>query len=102
MNDQPIYTADEFERESRHIDTLVWEATMVESGTRVLFCGYGPEGSWVKRALDAGADVTVIEHRDAAIRVFSGLNAKLLRGSTSVIPAKDNAYDLAVSYHYLH
>ena len=102
MNDQPVYTTDEFQRESQHLDTLVWEATIVEPGTRVLFCGYGPDGAWVKRALVAGAHVTVIEHRDSVIREFAHLNAKLLRGSTSVIPAKENAFDLAISYHYLH
>jgi hypothetical protein len=102
MNDQPVYTADEFERESHHIDTLVWEATMVERGSKVLFCGYGPDGAWVRRALEAGADVTVIEHRNEAINKFATLPAKLLRGSTSVIPAKENAFDLAISYHYLH
>lgn len=102
MSEHLVYTADEFERESQHLDLLVWEATIVERGSRVLFCGYGPDGAWVQRALDAGARVTVIEHRDAVIRTFAHLDAKLLRGSTSVIPAKDNAFDLAVSYHYLH
>lgn len=102
MNDQPVYSVDEFERESQHLDLLIWEATIVERDSRVLFCGYGPDGTWVKRALDAGARVTVIEHRDSIIRKFAHLDAKLLRGSTSVIPAKENAFDLAVSYHYLH
>ncbi len=102
MNVQPVYTAAEFEAESRHLETLVWEAIVVEPSTKILFCGYGPEGSYVKRALDAGANVTVIEHRNEEINRFSDLKAKLLRGSTSVIPAKDNSYDLAISIHYLH
>ena len=102
MNQQPVYTADEFEAESRHLDTLVWEAIVVEPDAKVLFCGYGPEGTYVKRAVEAGAGVTVIEHRDEIIRKFSGIGAKLLRGSTSVIPSKDNAFDLAISHHYLH
>ena len=102
MNEQPIYTVDEFEQEARYIDTLVWEALAVEPGSSVLLCGYGPEGAYAKRALEMKADITVIEHRQSVINEFTKLGAKLLRGSTSVIPAKDNTYDLAISFHYLH
>ena len=102
MNAQPVYTADEFARESQRIDTLVWEALCVDSATRVLFCGYGSDATWVRRAIHAGATVTVIEHRDEVIRAFADLPATLLRGSTSVIPARENAFDLAIAFHYLH
>ena len=97
-----VYTADEFASEARYLDALIWEAMVVIPNAKVLFCGYGPDGEYVKRALDSGANVTVIEHRDAPIRRFANLGAKLLRGSTSVIPAKDNSFDLAVAHHYLH
>jgi hypothetical protein len=98
----PNYTVDEFERESRHIETMIGEAMALGSGERVLFCGYGPDGWQVRRAIDSGAIVTVIEHRDDQITRFANLGAKLLRGSTSVIPARDNTYDAAISFHYLH
>ena len=52
--------------------------------------------------MDAGANVTVIEHREEPIRQFAHLGATLLRGSTSVIPAKTDEFDLAISFHYLH
>jgi hypothetical protein len=68
----------------------------------VLFCGYAEDAKWVKRALDAGADVSVIEHREEVLRRYAGLGAKQLRGSTSVIPAKPDSFDVAVSFHYLH
>jgi ubiquinone/menaquinone biosynthesis C-methylase UbiE len=98
-----VYTADEFERESRYLETIVWEAMGIEPGMKVLFCGYGEEaGSEIARAMDSGAEVTVIEHRDTAIHRYAKLGAKLLRGSTSVIPAKENAFDLAIAFHYLH
>lgn len=100
--DAPVYTIDEFEQESKFIDKLIWEAIVIEKGSKVLVCGYGPDGAYVQRAIDAGADVTVIEHRAEAINRFRKLDSKLLRGSTSVIPAKDNSFDLAISYHYLH
>jgi len=96
------YTADEFGRESQYIETLIWESLCIERDQRVLFCGYGPDAEWVRRAIRAGATVHVIEHRDASIRRFGTLDATLVRGSTSVIPAKENAYDVAVSFHYLH
>ena len=102
MNEEPVYTPDEFEAESRFIDKLIWEAIVIEPGSKVLMCGYAPDGAYVQRAIDAGGDVTVIEHRESEIRRFSKLDAKLLRGSTSVIGAKDNSFDLAISYHYLH
>ena len=102
MNQQPVYTVAEFEAESRYLETLVWEAIAIEPRTKVLFCGYGTDGGYVERAINAGANVTVIEHRNEAINRFAHLKANLLRGSTSVIPAKDNSFDLAVSLHYLH
>ncbi len=102
MNEQPVYTADEFAAEARYLDTLIWEAMVVLPKAKVLVCGYGPDGSYVQHAIDSGADVTVIEHRQEPINQFKNLDAKLLRGSTSVIPAKDNTFDLAISYHYLH
>lgn len=102
MNEQPVYTADEFGAEARYIDTLIWEAIAIEKGAKLLLCGYGPEGAYAKRAISTGAIVTVIEHRDPEINRHRKLDAKLLRGSTSVIPAKDNSFDLAVAFHYLH
>jgi Methyltransferase domain len=102
VNEHPVYTADEFAAESRYIDVLIWEAMVVLPNAKVLVCGYGPDGSYVQHAIDSGANVTVIEHRQEPINRFKKLDAKLLRGSTSVIPAKDNSFDLAISYHYLH
>jgi hypothetical protein len=100
--DQSVYTADEFERESRYLEKTVWEALVIEPDTDVLFCGFGPDGEHVARAIATGARVTVIEHRVAAIARFSHLGARVLRGSTSVIPATEDIFDLAVAFHYLH
>lgn len=102
MNREPRYTAGEFERESRYIDNLVWDAVVIESGARVLFCGYGLNAKWIARAIEAGSEVSVIEHRDEIIRKFENSGARLVRGSTSVIPAKAESFDLAIAYHYLH
>ena len=102
MNEQPVYTADEFATEAHYLDTLVWEAIVLLPKAKVLMCGYGPDGTYVQHAIDGGANVTVIEHRQEPINQFNKLDAKLLRGSTSVIPAKDNSFDLAIAYHYLH
>ena len=48
--DQPIYTIEEFERESRYIEAIVWDAMVIEPGMSVLFCGFDPDGSQVARA----------------------------------------------------
>jgi ubiquinone/menaquinone biosynthesis C-methylase UbiE len=97
-----VYTRDEFASEARYLDALIWEALVVVPGAKVLVCGYGPDGAIVKRAIESRANVSVIEHRDEPINRFANLGARLLRGSTSVIPAKDNSFDLAIAYHYLH
>lgn len=102
MNESPRYSADEFARESRYIENLIWDALVIEPGQRALFCGYGEDAKWVKRAIEAGAAVSVIEHREDVLRRFAGLDAKQVRGSTSVIPAKADSFDIAVSFHYLH
>jgi hypothetical protein len=99
---EPTYTVEEFRNEARYIDRLVWEAIGIERGSSVLLCGYGPDGSAVRRAIEANGAVTVIEHRNEAINRFSKLDAKLLRGSTSVIPARERSFDLAIAFHYLH
>lgn len=102
MNEGPRYSADEFARESRYIENLIWDALVIEPAQRVLFCGYAEDAKWVKRAIEARADVTVIEHREEVLRHYASLEAKQLRGSTSVIPAKPDSFDVAVSFHYLH
>jgi Methyltransferase domain len=102
VNQQLVYTADEFGSEARYIDTLIWEALAIEPESKVLLCGYGPDGSYARRVIDTGAHITVIEHRIETINSYAKLDAKLLRGSTSVIPAKDNSFDLAIAFHYLH
>ncbi|MFN2450288.1 MAG: class I SAM-dependent methyltransferase, partial [Candidatus Baltobacteraceae bacterium] len=102
MNAEPRYSADEFEREARYIDNLIWDALVIERGTRVLFCGYGDDARWIKRAIDAGAAVSVIDHDQERLHKFEHLNAVALRGSTSVIPAKNGSFDLAIAFHYLH
>lgn len=102
MSQEARYSAGEFERESRYIDNLIWDALVVDPGMRVLFCGYGEDAKWVRRALESRADVTVIEHRDEVIRKFEPLGVKLLRGSTSVIPAKADSFELGIAFHYMH
>lgn len=102
MNQEPRYSVGEFERESRYIENLIWDALVIEEGQRVLFCGYPRDKRWIERAIEAGARVTVIEHREQIIRKFADAGAALLRGSTSVIPAKADSFDLAISFHYLH
>jgi hypothetical protein len=102
VNEQPVYSPDEFAAEARYLETLIWESIVIVPNAKVLVCGYGPDGAYVQHAIDGGANVTVIEHRQEPINRFNKLDAKLLRGSTSVIPAKDSSFDLAIAYHYLH
>ena len=40
----------EFLRESRRIDQLIWDAMALIAGERVLFCGSSNDGAWLRRA----------------------------------------------------
>jgi ubiquinone/menaquinone biosynthesis C-methylase UbiE len=92
----------EFQRESRRIDQLIWDAMSLVRGERVLFCGFANDGLWVKRAAEIGVDVSVIESDEAKLAELQGLGIATLRGSTTLIPARDNSFDAIVAFHYLH
>ena len=94
--------AREFQRESRRIDQLIWDAMSLVSGERVLFCGFANDGEWVKRAAAIGVDVSVIESETAKLAELEALGVPTLRGSTTLIPARDNSFDAIVAFHYLH
>ena len=94
--------AQEFLRESRRIDQLIWDAMSLVRGERVLFCGFANDGLWVKRAQQIGVDVNVIESDEAKLAELQSLGIPTLRGSTTLIPARDNSFDAIVAFHYLH
>src|SRR5579875_408138 len=94
------YSAEEFEREARRIESLVWGATGISEGESVLLCGMPTDEAIPRRISELGAKLTVIESRDEAIRRADAAGVTVIRGSTSVIPARDQAFTLA--FHYLH
>jgi SAM-dependent methyltransferase len=94
--------AAEFLRESRRIDQLIWDAMSLVRGERVLFCGFANDGLWVKRAIEIGVDISVIESDTAKLAELEALGIPTLRGSTTLIPARDNSFDAIVAFHYLH
>jgi hypothetical protein len=96
------YSPEEFEREARRIDALTFETLALSAGESVVFCGYTGGGDYIRRAKALGCKVAVIEAREAIIRENAGLNVRTIRGSTSVIPARDLAFDVAVAAGYLH
>ena len=98
----PSYSREEFEREAHRIDALTFETLGLEAHESVVFCGFTNDGAYVKRALEIGCKVAVIEARDNVIRANAGLGVRIVRGSTSVIPARENAFDVAVAAGYLH
>jgi len=92
----------EFLRESRRIDQLIWDAMSLMEGERVLFCGSGNDGAWVKRAVEVGVQVSVIETDAKRLELLETLDVRALRGSTTMIPARDSSFDAVVAFHYLH
>src|ERR1700733_8401042 len=92
----------EFQRESRRIDQLIWDAMSLVRGERVLFCGFANDGQWVKRAIEIGVDVSVIESDTAKLAELEALGVPTLRGSTTLIPSRDNSFDAICAFHYLH
>jgi hypothetical protein len=96
------YSPLEFEREARRIDALTFETLALQGGEAVIFCGFTGGGDYIRRALDLGCKVAVIEARDEALRENADLKVRVIRGSTSVIPAREYAFDVAVAAGYLH
>jgi len=78
----------EFQRESRRIDQLIWDTMSLVDGERILFCGSGNDAAWVRRAIEIGVSVTVIRVQRGATRTARGVDVKVLRGSTTMIPAR--------------
>jgi hypothetical protein len=97
----PLMVSD-FQRESHRIDQMIWDAMALLRDERVLFCGFANDGAWVKRAAEIGVDVHVIESDEEKLAELTELGVKTLRGSTTMIPARDNSFDAVVSFHYLH
>jgi hypothetical protein len=95
-------TANDFQRESHRIDQLIWDAMALMRDERVLFCGFTNDGAWVRRAAEIGVDVHVIESDEDKLAELAELGLKTLRGSTTMIPARDASFDAVVSFHYLH
>jgi hypothetical protein len=97
MND-----ATDFQRESYRIDERIWDALALRQGERALFLGVANDGAWIARAVEIGVDATVITADDAEIARVETIGAVAIRGSATMIPATENAYDVAVAMHYLH
>ncbi|HEY0394665.1 MAG TPA: hypothetical protein VGD01_09235 [Candidatus Elarobacter sp.] len=92
----------DFQRESYRIDQQIWDALAVHPGERVLFVGFANEGAWAARAVEIGAVVTVLASNDAQLPRIGEIGATPMRGSVTMIPAMENAYDAGVAMHYLH
>lgn len=92
----------EFQRESRRIDQLIWDAMALVKDERVLFCGSPNDGAWVRRAVAVGVAVTVIESDAERLAELTALGIPTLRGSAMMIPARDSSFDAVVAFHYLH
>jgi translation initiation factor IF-2 len=96
------YSPLEFEHESRRIDALTFDTLALTEGESVVFCGFSGNIGYVRRAIDIGCKVAVIEARESIIREHADLGVRTIRGSTSVIPARDLAFDVAIAAGYLH
>ena len=100
--EQSTVLAEEFERESHRIDQLVWDAMAIRKGESVLFAGASIDPLWFVRAMQIGADVTVIESDGERLGTLADVGVKTVRGSTTTIPARENTYDAAIAFYYLH
>jgi hypothetical protein len=90
-----------FQNESYRIDQQIWDTIALGPGERALFVGLANDGAWIKRAVEIGVDATVVGD-DATILRIEALGATAIRGSATMVPASENAYDVAVAMHYLH
>jgi hypothetical protein len=97
-----MITPSEFQRESYRIDEQIWDALSLQPGETALFLGLANGGAWLGRAVEIGVKVWAVASDDAAIARITQLGATALRGSATMIPAGENAYDVAIAFHYLH
>jgi len=97
-----MITPSEFQRESYRIDEQIWDALSLQPGETALFLGLANGGAWLGRAVEIGVKVWAVASDDAAIARIAQLGATALRGSATMIPAVENAYDVAIAFHYLH
>jgi len=102
--DKPAATllATDFEREAFRIDQQIWDILALHEGESVLFCNFGKADAWINRAIEIGCVVSVIDSDEEALRQHANIGATVIRGSTSVIPARDGTFDAAIAFHYLH
>lgn len=101
MDDRPTL-ARAFERESHRIDQLIWDNMALRAGETALFCGFENDLSWIVRAIEIGVAVSVVASDESAIREHADLKINVLKGSTTLIPARDASFDVAIAFHYLH
>jgi len=102
MDKPATLAATDFEREAFRIDQQIWDILALHEGESVLFCNFGKADAWIMRAIEIGCVVSVIDSDEEALRQHASINATIVRGSTSVIPARDGTFDAAIAFHYLH
>lgn len=100
--DASVSIAHEFERESQRIDQQIWDALALRAGESALFCGFANNLEWIKRAAGIGVAVTVISDNTVAMQEFRELPVTVLRGSTTMLPARGESFDATIAFHYLH
>jgi len=91
-----------FQNESYRIDQQIWDTIALGPRERALFVGLANDGAWVKRAVEIGVEATVVGSDDTTIARIEAVGATAIRGSATMVPASENAYDVAVAMHYLH
>src|SRR5579875_720210 len=94
-------TPSDFQRESFRIDEQIWDALALRPGERVLFLGVANDGAWIARSVEIGLEVHALAPRDEQLALIERAGATPIRGSATMIPATENAYDVAVAMHYL-
>ncbi len=92
----------EFEQESQRIHEVVWAAMAIAPKSHALFLGFDNSRAVIERALQDKVDVTVVESNPRAIREADALGVTVIRASSSGIPVRSEAFDVAIAHYYLH
>jgi hypothetical protein len=100
--DQTAALALEFQRETYRIEQHIWDAMALRAGESALFCGFANNIDWIKRAVAIGVTVTVMANDANKPRELDAVAVTVIRGSTSMVPARDASFDAAIAFHYLH
>jgi ubiquinone/menaquinone biosynthesis C-methylase UbiE len=91
-----------FAEEKKTIENRIWQILDVQRGMMVLDIGIGEHAASSKRLIENGARVTAIDKNFNSAIAQKEIGASLVCANATVLPFKDQAFDLSIAFFTLH